>query len=106
LHAMATQKPSAGVIAQVHAKENKFIGLADNKQRVNGAKAIADTQQLETWDELLAHWQTTLNHLAGELTDGRIDVDPKKYACDYCELDSLCRISQAHLTEEVDDADS
>ena len=106
LYAMATQKPSAGVIAQVHAKESKFIGLADNKQRVNGAKAIADTQQLETWDELLAHWQTTLNHLAGELTDGRIDVDPKKYACEYCELDSLCRISQAHLTEEVDDADS
>jgi len=106
LYAMATQKPSAGVIAQVHTKESKFIGLADNKQRVNGAKAIADTQQIETWDELLVHWQTTLNSLANELTNGRIDVDPKKYACDYCELDSLCRISQAHLTEEVDDADS
>jgi len=106
LYAMATQNTSAGAIAQVHAKESKFIGLADNGKRLTGAKAIADNKQIETWDELLAHWQTTLNSLANELTNGRIDVEPKKYACDYCELDSLCRISQAHLNEEVDDADS
>ena len=106
LYAMATQKPSAGAIAQVHAKESKFIGMADNNQRLKGVKAIADNKQIETWDELLAHWETTLNQLAQELVDGRIDVEPKKYACDYCELDSLCRISQAQLTEEVDDADS
>jgi exodeoxyribonuclease-5 len=106
LYAMATQKPSVGAIAQVHAKESKFIGMADNNQRLKGVTAIADNKQVETWDELLAHWETTLNQLAQELVDGRIDVEPKKYACDYCELDSLCRISQAQLTEEVDDADS
>jgi len=103
---MATPNPSAGAIAQVHAKESKFIGLADNGQRLTGTKAIADNKQVDTWEDLLAHWHTTLNHLADELADGRIDVEPKKYACDYCELDSLCRISQAHLNEEVDDADS
>lgn len=106
LYAMATQNPSAGAIAQVHAKESQFIGLADNGQRLTGAKAIADNKHFDTWNELLAHWQTTLNDLATELTSGRIDVEPKKYACDYCELDSLCRISQAQLTEEIDDADS
>jgi RecB family exonuclease len=106
LYAMATQNPSAGAIAQVHAKESQFIGLADNGQRLTGAKAIADNKRFDTWNELLAHWQTTLNDLANELTSGRIDVEPKKYACDYCELDSLCRISQAQLTEEIDDADS
>ena len=106
LYAMATQNPSAGAIAQVHAKESKFIGLADNGKRLTGAKAIADNKQVDTWEDLLAHWHTTLNQLADELAGGRIDVEPKKYACDYCELDSLCRISQAHLNEEVDDADS
>ena len=49
-------------------------------------------------------WRETLSGLAKEFLEGKSDVDPLPRACDYCHLDSLCRIGDTsnQLSNEVD----
>ncbi len=49
-------------------------------------------------------WRETLSRLAKEFLEGKSDVDPLPRACEYCHLDSLCRIGDTsnQLSNEVD----
>ena len=44
--------------------------------------------------ELLGDWEKVLGNLAGEFRKGCATVTPRKNACTYCHLGSLCRIKE------------
>ena len=49
---------------------------------------------VETWDALLQHWQEVLTALAYRYRAGEAEVDPLYDECRYCELATLCRVSE------------
>lgn len=57
-----------------------------------------------SWEELLKHWKTRLNHVADEFLRGKHSVAPinKGEPCRYCEFDSLCRVQETLETWESD----
>jgi probable DNA repair protein len=107
LYALAHRKQLAGIAFAVLAPgKAEFRGLADTDSIAPG---IADYAQLkparqlpgiESWDELLQHWQSVLNVLAQQYLAGKADVDPLKNECKHCHLHSLCRVHE--LLEDLD----
>jgi ATP-dependent helicase/nuclease subunit B len=107
LYALAHREQLAGITFAVLAPgKAEFRGLADTDSIAPG---IVDYAQLkparklpgiESWDELLEHWQTVLNVLAQQYLSGDAYVDPLKNECDHCHLHSLCRVHE--LLEGID----
>jgi ATP-dependent helicase/DNAse subunit B len=107
LYALAHRKQLAGIAFAVLAPgKAEFRGLADTDSIAPG---IVDYAQLkparklpgiESWDELLQHWETVLNVLAQQYLSGNAYVDPLKNECTHCHLHSLCRVHE--LLEGVD----
>ncbi len=101
LYALAHRQQLAGITFAVLAPgKAEFRGLADTDSIAPG---IADYAQLkpyrklsgiESWDDLLQHWQTVLNVLAQQYLSGAAYVDPLKNECTYCHLQSLCRVHE------------
>jgi len=55
--------------------------------------------EVSNWEDMTAHWRTTLTAIADSIAMGTASVDPSPRACDYCDLHSVCRIGQrAHPT--------
>lgn len=107
LYALAHRRQLAGIAFAVLAPGTaEFRGLADTDSIAPG---IADYAQqsarkklpgIDTWDELLQHWETVLNALAQQYLSGVARVDPLKGECGYCHLSALCRVHE--LLEAVD----
>ncbi|MGE0113549.1 MAG: PD-(D/E)XK nuclease family protein [Steroidobacteraceae bacterium] len=107
LYALAHRQQLAGIAFAVLAPGRaEFRGLADTDSIAPG---IADYAQqkpykklpgIDTWDDLLQHWETVLNTLAQQYLSGAAQVDPLKNECIYCHLSSLCRVHE--LLEAVD----
>jgi len=77
----------------------EYRGLGDARAIFPGVYAYADSkrQQLygvETWRALLQHWHEVLTSLAHAYRAGEAEVDPLYGECRYCELSTLCRISE------------
>lgn len=50
---------------------------------------------INSWDELMERWKSTVKKLAGQFMKGQAAVDPTEKACEYCDLKGLCRIFEA-----------
>ncbi len=60
-----------------------------------GFKTSLNSRDKKTWAEQLQEWNDNLHHLAAEFLEGQAVVDPSKAKpCQYCDLQSLCRINQ------------
>ena len=89
----------------------EYRGFGDAADISPGIAAYADgkRQQLygvETWSALLQHWQEVLTALAYSYRAGVAEVDPLYNECRYCELTTLCRVSERsdlNVGEEGDD---
>ena len=62
------------------------------------------------WDSLMRFWKETLETLAKDFLAGVCDVDPNNLpnndrACRYCELGSLCRVSELGRKGDADEGD-
>jgi len=60
---------------------------------------LADTRYtfktLDSWSELLQAWQTHLEALGRDFSQGKVAVDPREPAvCTFCHLHALCRIQE------------
>jgi hypothetical protein len=66
---------------------------------------VADTPG--DWPAQLVAWRETLHALGEQFRSGLARVDPKRYphTCQYCDLATLCRVSELRA-QEADDEDS
>ena len=98
----STQQPVAGIsFAEVRPASMKFKGLINALQvdqpLIPGVIPIqkfnyqGDTY---TWDSVTQHWQHIIENLANDFCRGVATVDPTIEACNYCDLQGLCRINQ------------
>ncbi len=100
LYGIAT---GAGAIAfaQVRARECKFLGVGE----LGGLPGISDDlpkalgsedPELD-WEGVKSRWSDSLEQLMQEFIAGEARVDPQTSACDFCGLQSLCRVeASAH----------
>lgn len=66
---------------------------------INGITPIGRNRGITDWDQAVAEWETMLVRLGEEFVSGHAAVDPLPRACDYCHLETLCRI---HECRDVD----
>ena len=83
--------------AQVKSRECKLQGLGD-VEGVPGVKseiekAVKRSSTAADWATLKREWEDTLARLAGEFISGEAEVAPLPDACNYCGLQSLCRVN-------------
>lgn len=55
---------------------------------------------INSWDELMERWKSTVKELAGQFMNGEAAVDPTEKGCEYCDLKGLCRIFEAETRLE------
>ena len=75
----------------------KLVALAAGKDILPGARTLPDGRLRRaalSWEAQLEAWRTELARLARGFAAGEASVDPKRGACDYCDLQALCRIHE------------
>lgn len=94
----------------VTAREIRFDGIAADASllpKVRAVEAAPDTDEgAAAWPYWQQQWRARVEHLASDFVSGRANVDPRPKACQYCQVVSLCRISDASATaveQNVDD---
>ena len=82
---------------KLKTQECALIGVTELEGIGLGFKTSLNSRDKKTWSEQLQEWNENLNHLAAEFLEGQAIVDPSKAKpCQYCDLQSLCRINQLH----------
>ena len=72
----------------------KFGGLlAETLPRFSELK-YAEALTGKSWQEVLAFWQQAIENLGEEILQGKALIAPKPGACEYCDLQALCRIKE------------
>ncbi len=95
--------PVDGVaFAQLRGGDCRLIGVAREADLLPRVDEIARNKaaanlDIAEWNQLLAHWRQQLDALATAFVAGEAQVDPVSYeqACRYCDLKTLCRISES-----------
>jgi len=85
-----------------HTQGAAFIELDASKISIKGISKDKDSLPKQStrkttcgeWDEQLGIWSETLNQAAQNFQSGQAQVLPNKTACEYCELDLLCRVEK------------
>lgn len=107
LYSVATGA-SAIAFAQVRARECKFLGVGEHGGlagiRDDLARALDDGNPELDWEGLQQQWRDSLGALLSEFVAGEARVDPQPQACDYCGLQSLCRIETQPMAEAEEGA--
>lgn len=94
IYAVTAEDEVAGVLfARLRTGELGFRGLAETPEIAPGIR-VPETQP--PMAQTISDWRAVLDELGRGFREGRAHVDPKHPAktCRYCELPSLCRISQ------------
>jgi len=93
-------KPVSGIaFAQVKTADPKFIELAETDV-FRKASRYSDKYQ-QDWLNSRDSWPAIFEQLAKDFLAGEASVNPiDESTCQYCELHSLCRISQLRDTQE------
>jgi len=86
--------------AQVRAGAMQFKGMISEKipeihdPGMVNINNFDNIDEINDWSTLTTHWKTTLENLSESFYQGRADADPLDSACDYCDLQSLCRVNE------------
>ena len=103
IYAVSAEAEVAGVLfARLRTGELAFRGLAESPDIAPGVR-IPERQP--SIAQTISDWRSVLDELGRDFREGRAHVNPKDPArtCRYCELPSLCRISQG--TVELEEAE-
>ncbi len=82
--------------AILRPEELSFKGISKEENCIPQVNAIHQYKDIpQEWDALVSEWKNRLTQLAQDFMQGKAQVNPKKppYTCQYCELHSLCRVS-------------
>ena len=111
LYAVAQEAPVEAVVyGRVRRGNCAFSGVARTAEPVAGIPGVLPLanhrgliQHFPHWDNLMAHWRSTLAALAREFVDGQARVDPLAAAvCQQCDLHGLCRIGEEFEAENLE----
>ncbi|MGE0188730.1 MAG: PD-(D/E)XK nuclease family protein [Steroidobacteraceae bacterium] len=109
LYALAHRQQLAGIAFAVMAPGTaEFRGLADTDSIATGIadyaqqKPSAKLSGIDTWDELVHHWDGVLNTLAQQYLSGMAQVDPLPGECTYCHLNGFCRVHEIREFSGID----
>lgn len=82
--------------AQVHSSGAKFYGLIDEEeaQFLNLKLSEKVDEQKRPWPQLIKDWRNNLLQLSNDFMQGVASITPAPHACDYCELEAICRIGK------------
>lgn len=97
---------SAIAIAHVNVEKLDYSGISRGECFHKSIKPFNKDGKLDTdWAQLTQHWQQQVHSLAADFAAGQARVDPidVKKSCQYCALNSLCRIRE--LSAAVDYSD-
>jgi probable DNA repair protein len=101
LYALAHRRQLAGIAFAVLAPGKvEFRGLGDTDSIAPGIVDYAQQKDyrklpgIDSWDELLQHWQVVLSDLARQYLSGAAYVQPLQTECTHCHLHSLCRVHE------------
>jgi probable DNA repair protein len=99
LYAIAgAEAPSALAFARVRADDCGFVGAGANAVapgiRTDIAGLVRGGPEVDSWEALNDFWRERLKLLAREFLEGLASVDPQPGACNWCGLDSLCRVNR------------
>lgn len=104
LYAGTDPKVEGVCFAQAFPNQNKLIGTTSTDDVIANLKTPLKTRsfakKLQSWEHARDHWAESLNMLATEIREGVATITPVNKACEFCELPSLCRISN-----EIDETD-
>ncbi|MES0372310.1 MAG: PD-(D/E)XK nuclease family protein [Mariprofundaceae bacterium] len=109
LYALAAQLSEHDAVSFATVRtghEMGFEGLAGEDTEIDGI-AICDGKRgrPEGWQQVLVEWKHSFNMLAEEFVNGRCDVAPRNSsACNYCGLESLCRVEETGFDMQAEDA--
>lgn len=102
IYAVTAEAEVAGVLfARLRTGDLGFKGLAESPDIAPGIRVPEKQPPIA---QTIGDWRAVLDELGRGFREGRAHVDPKDPAktCRYCDLPSLCRISQG--MEEVEEA--
>jgi probable DNA repair protein len=112
LYALASDPPPAGLaFARVRRGQCDFAGLTALAGQVPGVEGLPQAKRhgaAADWPAQLAQWRAALDALAEQFRTGPAPVDPKAYphTCRFCDLATLCRVSELRDAAEADEADA
>jgi probable DNA repair protein len=96
LYCITSAEPPAGLaFAQIHASTVQLKGLSQKCLDLPEIKTFSEKSKADatSWEGQLAQWQLHLRQLFANFQTGTATIDPKnKQSCDYCDLQTLCRI--------------
>ena len=105
IYAVTAEAEVAAVLfARLRTGELGFRGLAESPDIVPGVRVPESQPPIA---QTISDWRAVLDDLGRGFREGRAHVDPKDPAktCRYCELPSLCRISQGIVELEEPEND-
>ena len=105
IYAVTAEAEVAGVLfARLRTGELGFRGLAESQDIAPGIRVPENQPPIA---QTISDWRAVLDDLGRGFREGRAHVDPKDPAktCRYCELPSLCRISQGTVELEEPEND-
>ncbi len=104
LYASTRDAPLAAVATiSIRSGDIGFKGVAAEAAAIGEARelklATPDSRYFNGWPDLIRSWQTQLDMLARNFLDGNAFVEPAPDACRYCQLGTLCRITELRRME-------
>lgn len=82
---------------QVRSRDCKLLGLGQIEDtpgvQSDVAKAVKRRSDADDWASLRQQWRHNLERLAADFIRGAAEVEPLPGACNYCGLQSLCRVN-------------
>jgi ATP-dependent helicase/nuclease subunit B len=103
------EETRAMATVSVTAREVRFDGVAADASllpKVRGVEANPSDPEGDAWTYWQREWRARVEHLAADFVSGQAIVDPRPKACEYCQVVSICRISDASATaveQNIDD---
>ena len=85
----------------VTAREVRFDGVAADASLLPKVRTVEQAPEEEpgdAWRYWQREWHSRIEHLAEDFVAGVAPVDPRPKACEYCQVVSICRISDASAT--------
>lgn len=97
--ATRTPNPVGIVFGTVRPEAVKYHGLTKDAESLPGVKTLSKVNidgSEETWEAQCGSWQSVLESLAKDFSNGVATVDPVNGAstCRFCSLQSVCRIKE------------
>ncbi|WP_086933303.1 PD-(D/E)XK nuclease family protein [Agarilytica rhodophyticola] len=112
IYGVANEDNIAGVaFGQLHVDEVAFKGIAERDNIAPGLRLpdnLGNIDLPDSWQDIITHWREVLYDLSREFLAGHAEVKPKHGAvtCQYCNLQSLCRIRELEYNHKDGDLES